>query len=125
MLNIAMGGTLHQDMYTIYKQAPKIRTILPKKRIFLRKNARLIKLMGRESFCVNALHSQSIDKIGGGLKWVAKDKHGIIQAVEGMRKNMFCIGVQWHPEFLFFVPRQRALFKAFVRAIKEKNKDYS
>ena len=121
MLNIAMGGTLHEDMYTIYKKAPKLRTILPKKRIHLRENSDLSHIMGAESFRVNALHSQSMNKIGPGLKRVAKDKYGIVQAIETTRKNMFCIGVQWHPEFLAFVPRQRALFRALVRAtIKDK-----
>ena len=116
MLNIAMGGTLHQDMYTIYRNAPKLKTILPKKRIYLRENSALADIMGAESLRVNALHSQSVNKTGGGLKRVGKDKDGIVQAIETTRKNMFCIGVQWHPEFLLFVPRQRALFKALVRA---------
>lgn len=119
ILNVAMGGTLHQDMYTIYKQAPKLRTVLPKKKIQLRENSRLVDIMGGESFRVNALHHQSMDKIGSGLKRAARDKYGIVQAIETTRKRMFCFGVQWHPEFLVFVPRQRALFRALVKATKE------
>lgn len=118
MLNIAMGGTLHEDMYTIYKQAPKMRTVLPKKKIKLRENSDLVEIMGGESFRVNALHHQSMNKIGPGLKRAAVDKYGIVQAIETTRKTMFCIGVQWHPEFLIFVPRQRALFRALVKEAK-------
>ena len=33
MINIALGGTLHTDIYEVYMQAPRMRTILPKKTV--------------------------------------------------------------------------------------------
>ena len=122
MLNIALGGTLHEDMYTIYKQAPKMRTVLPKKKIRLEKTSALVGIMGRESFRVNALHHQSMAKLGVNLKTAGTDRYGIIQAIETTKRDSFCYGVQWHPEFLVFVKRQRALFRALVKATKKQMK---
>ena len=30
MINVALGGTLHTDIYEVYVHAPKMRTVLPK-----------------------------------------------------------------------------------------------
>ena len=123
MLNIVCGGTLHQDIYEVYKNAPKLRTILPRKAVKAQKSSRLATLLGRERFYVNALHHQSIDEVGAGLVATVFDKNGMIQGVEGGSKGqadgVFKIGVQWHPEFLFFNKSQRQLFKAFVEAVKQ------
>ena len=37
MINVALGGTLHTDIYEVYEQAPKMRTVLPKKRVSIRR----------------------------------------------------------------------------------------
>jgi putative glutamine amidotransferase len=42
---------------------------------------------------------------------------GVIEGIEAPRYR-FCIGVQWHPEFLIYIPRQLRLFGALVRAAK-------
>ena len=47
----------------------------------------------------------------------ARDENGMIQAVERVR-DPFAIGVQWHPEHLFYARRQRALFRALVVAAR-------
>ncbi|KZY48368.1 hypothetical protein A3731_28095 [Roseovarius sp. HI0049] len=39
----------------------------------------------------------------------------MIQAVERVR-DPFALGVQWHPEHLFYAKRQRRLFRALVAA---------
>ena len=64
---------------------------------------------------VNALHSQSIDRLGRGLHICARDGGGMVQAIE-RRSAPFALGVQWHPEHLFYARRQRALFRALVEA---------
>jgi putative glutamine amidotransferase len=45
----------------------------------------------------------------------ARDSGGMVQAVERVR-DPFAIGVQWHPEHLFYARRQRRLFAALVAA---------
>lgn len=115
MLNIALGGTLHQDAYGIYKGSRFFRTILPKKTVLIEPGTRLAELSGTDPMRVNALHSQAVDALGDGLRIAARDDGGMVQAIERLH-DPFAIGVQWHPEHLFYAHRQRALFRALVRA---------
>ena len=39
----------------------------------------------------------------------------MVQAIERVEAP-FALGVQWHPEHLFYAHRQRALFRALVAA---------
>ncbi len=117
MLNVALGGTLNQDIYEVYKQAPRMRTVLPRKRVDLEKGTRLHELIGLDCITVNSLHHQSVDKLGRGLQVSGSDEHGIIQAIEA-RGEAFRMGVQWHPEFLIYRRPHRRLFAAFVRACR-------
>lgn len=117
MLNIALGGRLHQDAFGQYPASQHVRTILPKKTIDVETGTRLEALMGREDIRVNALHSQSVDRLGDGLRVAARDRGGMIQAVERIR-DPFALGVQWHPEHLFYMRRQRRLFAALVTAAR-------
>jgi putative glutamine amidotransferase len=68
MLNIALGGSLHQDAYATYAASDHRRTILPRKRVHLEPGTRL--------------------------------------------------GVQWHPEHLFYAHRQMGIFRALVAAAR-------
>jgi putative glutamine amidotransferase len=68
---------------------------------------------------VNALHHQSVDRLGRGLKVVAQDEAGIVQATEGSGPN-FLLGVQWHPELLPFRSSQQRIFQALASAARER-----
>lgn len=113
MLNIFRGGSLHQDIHAIYVEAPRMRTVLPRKRVRLLDGAALTRIIGAPEVTVNALHHQSIDRLGEGFAIAGIDEHGIVQATEWMGDG-FRIGVQWHPEFLFYKRAHRRLFRAFV-----------
>lgn len=115
MLNIALGGTLHQDAYGVYRDSRYLRTILPRKTVHIEPDTRLAHVAGTEPMKVNALHSQAVDTLGRGLCVAARDEGGMIQAIERVR-DPFAIGVQWHPEHLFYAHRQQGLFRALVSA---------
>lgn len=119
ILNVAMGGSLHEDIYEIYRTAPRRRTVLARKQVQLTPGSFLMSITGQETTSVNSLHSQSVDRLGEGLVVAARDEHGIVQAVE--RRDMsqqFMLGVQWHPEFLFYRRVHRRLFRTFACATK-------
>ena len=118
MINVALGGTLHTDIYEVYVQAPKMRTVLPKKTVSIIHGSRLDRILRCNPCRVNALHHQSIDRLGRGLKVVAQDQNGIVQAVESDTAP-FLIGVQWHPELLVWKRPQQRLFRALSAAAKE------
>ncbi len=121
MVNISKGGTLHEDIYAVYQQAPRMRAALARKAVTVAKGSRLGKLLGLERCRVNALHRQSINSVGDGLKVVAKDDHGIVQAVES-EKDPFLVGVQWHPEFLVLSRPQQRLFRGLVAAGRQRRR---
>jgi putative glutamine amidotransferase len=118
MINVALGGTLHTDIYEVYVQAPKMRTILPKKTVSILPGSRLERILGCNPCRVNALHHQSVDRLGQGLTIAAKDESGIVQAVEH-ESAPFLLGVQWHPELLFWKRPQQQLFSTLVKAAGE------
>ena len=115
MLNIHLGGGLHQEVREAYENVPKMWTPLPVKTVTVEKDTRLERIIGRHSFRANSLHHQSIDRLGQGLRLAAKDEYGVVQAVEDPAA-LFRIGVQWHPEFLLWRGPHRRLFRAFAVA---------
>ncbi|NVO22258.1 gamma-glutamyl-gamma-aminobutyrate hydrolase family protein [Donghicola mangrovi] len=122
MINVARGGTLHQDAYGVYRSSRKIRTILPRKEIWIDDNTRLSRIAGLQPMTVNSLHTQAVDRLGRGLRVAARDTGGMIQAIESVREP-FALGVQWHPEHLIYARRQRRIFRSLVMAARAYRKD--
>ena len=117
MLNVALGGRLDQDAYGTYSASQRYWTILPRKTIEIVPETRLAAHAGTVPMKVNALHSQAVTTLGQGLRVCARDTGGMIQAVE-RTEDPFALGVQWHPEHLFYARRQRAIFRALVNAAR-------
>ncbi len=115
MINVALGGNLHQDAYGHYADSPYLRTVLPRKTVNVVVGTQLARLAGTDPMRVNALHTQAVNRLGEGLAVAALDSGGMIQGIERVTAP-FAMGVQWHPEHLFYARRQRALFRALVRA---------
>ncbi|APX89683.1 gamma-glutamyl-gamma-aminobutyrate hydrolase [Brevirhabdus pacifica] len=117
MLNIALGGTLDQDAYGTYWSGERVYTILPRKRVEICADTQLARISGQEPMQVNALHSQAVEELGRGLRVAARDERGMVQAVERIA-DPFAMGVQWHPEHLFYRRRHRLIFAALVEAAR-------
>jgi putative glutamine amidotransferase len=117
MINVALGGTLHTDIHAVYVAAPRMRTVLPKKTIHVAEGSRLDRILCCNPCRVNALHHQSVDRLGQGLRVVARDESEIIQATEGTGPD-FLLGVQWHPELLVFRTPQQRIFAALADAAR-------
>lgn len=113
MINVHRGGSLHVDIHEVYEEAPHMRTVLPRKRIRIEPDSRLYRILGIAECRVNALHHQSVDRVGDGLRVVARERAGIVQGIEAPDEP-FMIGVQWHPEYLVADSRQQGLFRRLV-----------
>ncbi|MHA6345803.1 gamma-glutamyl-gamma-aminobutyrate hydrolase family protein [Roseivivax sp. CAU 1761] len=116
MLNVVLGGTLHQEAYKVYTSR-YVYTILPRKRVRVVPDTLLHRVIGTECIDVNALHSQAVDRNGRGLRVAGRDEGGMVQAVERVR-DPFALGVQWHPEHLFYRRAHRRIFRALVEAAR-------
>jgi putative glutamine amidotransferase len=118
MINVALGGTLHTDIHEVYVQAPKMRTVLPRKQVSIEPGCRLDRILRCNPCQVNALHHQSVDRVGQGLIIAARDESGIVQAIES-GSAPFLLGVQWHPELLVWKKPHQRLFEALANAARE------
>lgn len=114
LINIYFGGSLHQDIAGFYIEHPALRTIRARKLVEIEPLSRLADLTEKRWLRVNSLHHQSVKRVGQGLRVVARELSGIVQAIEHTTLP-FVIGVQWHPEFLPMHPEQRRLFSRLVR----------
>ena len=117
VMNVFCGGRLHADIHAVYETAPRMRTILPRKRVTIEASSTLYDVLGEAALTVNCLHHQSVDALGADLAISARDDHGVVQAIEADDAS-FRIGVQWHPEFLLYRRAHRNLFANLVSAAK-------
>jgi putative glutamine amidotransferase len=107
-LNVACGGTLHQHLPGHRQsEAPTE----PTHAVDVRAGSRVAALLGRPGrHAVNSFHHQAVERVGEGLRVVARAGDGTVEAIEG---DGFLVGVQWHAETL---RAHRGLFEGLVRA---------
>ncbi len=119
LINVQRGGRLHQDLKDFYIETPQLTTVLPYKPISVEEDSRLAEVLKRTRCRVNSLHRQAISETGEGIEIVAREKTGVVQAIEDSERP-FLIGVQWHPEYLPQRPEQRRIFKRLVECARER-----
>jgi putative glutamine amidotransferase len=119
LLNTYLGGNLHQNLRGLRRHTRNRFTVLPLKTLLVEPDSQMKELLGTARCRINSLHTQAINQLGGGLKVVGRDLDNIVQAVEDPSKP-YLIGVQWHPEYLLYLSRQRNLFRALVKAARQR-----
>jgi putative glutamine amidotransferase len=67
-----------------------------------------------DMFAVNSGHHQAVKKVGQGVVVNSVAPDGIIEGIEHPGYK-FCLGVQWHPEFILS-PHDKYIFDAFIKA---------
>jgi putative glutamine amidotransferase len=115
LLNVVIGGSLHQDLSSFYVETPQAHTVWPYKRIKVEPDSRLAQILGCTACRVNSLHSQAVDDLAPDLTISARELTGVVQAIEHCRLP-FAIGVQWHPEYL---PQRREQQRIFEHLVAE------
>jgi gamma-glutamyl-gamma-aminobutyrate hydrolase PuuD len=97
VLNVVLGGTLHQhlpDVVAHDEHRPSPGTFGDVGVQVL--DGRLRRVLGDRTE-VRCHHHQALDRIGDGLRVVARAGDGTVEAVE-RDGDGFVVGVQWHPE---------------------------
>lgn len=110
LINVVLGGTLYQDIRQLRKLTYNRPGLLPTKQVQVVPESVLARVCGKLHLRVNSLHHQAIREPGRTLRIVGRDLDEITQAVESVEGEPI-IGVQWHPEYLFYLPSQFALFR--------------
>lgn len=140
LLNVALGGTLYQDldlqhpsMVQHHMQPPYDRAIHP---VSILPGTHLHRILastvrgatekspteksptenGVIELGVNSYHHQAVRQLAPSLRASALSPDGLVEAVE-LPTEPFVIAVQWHPEFRYLTDApSQALFRAFVAA---------
>jgi putative glutamine amidotransferase len=124
ILNVALGGTLIQDIPSQVKQPIQHSQIVDRSRdthwVSLSRESKLFEILGSEKVRVNSLHHQALDQLANDLRVVAQSSDGIIEAVEYRYPTTFTIGVQWHPESM--ASTDQNMNNIFVEFIKSCSK---
>lgn len=131
LLNVALGGTLYEDVLKLMPGAVQHEYYNIKPREYLAHtvevaaDSQLSATIGQREAHVNSLHHQGIRDLAPGLKAVAHAPDGLIEGIE-VPHSPFAIGVQWHPENLYQSdPAMLALFRGLVDAAEHSRLTYA
>jgi putative glutamine amidotransferase len=125
VLNVALGGTLVQDIPSQVPSAlvhevetPRAAIVHP---VWIVRDTVLARLLGstegNDERGVNSRHHQSIGRVGRGLVVSASAPDGVVEAAEDPTRR-FCVGVQWHPENFYRTGEFRGLFDGLIEACR-------
>jgi putative glutamine amidotransferase len=129
-LNVALGGDLHQKIHELpgmndhrdrpgadvegqYADVHEVRLV---------PGTWFADLMQTQSFSVNSLHGQGLNRLGTGMESLAVAEDGLVEVVHMPDRGVFTLGVQWHPEWRAKEnPHSIRIFKAFGDACRERS----
>ena len=114
VLNVALGGTLIQDLPEVTNLAHLVAQ--PRSAIVhdvgVQQGSRLSAIVGSSSLGVNSIHHQAVERTAPELTAVGRADDGVVEAIE--HPSLPMLGVQWHPEDLLRKRAHRALFEWLV-----------
>ncbi|MFN8392560.1 MAG: gamma-glutamyl-gamma-aminobutyrate hydrolase family protein [Bdellovibrionota bacterium] len=128
ILNVALGGTLFQDLGTqrpgglehANHDDPPAWTAL-RHEMQLVPDSRLARLFRSEKIRVNSLHHQAPNQIAPGLRVTGLAEDGVVEALEALDER-YAVGVQCHPEMLWESadPRWLEVYRDFIDACRKR-----
>ena len=115
VMNAVLGGDLYQDIKP-FEPLPHHDPWAKVHTVTVRRGTLLSRILGQDTVLVNSQHHQAVDRVAPGFTLAALSEDGIVEAIEKPDAG-FCLGVQWHPEWLSDAdPAMQGLFDAFVNA---------
>ena len=123
ILNVALGGTLVQDISSQCETGIDHDEDVPRDsrshEISIEPGSLIAKAIGTDHARVNSFHHQSVKRVADGMRVTARSPDGIIEGLESTDKDWWVMAVQWHPEEMTDSPEpwDRGLFKAFAEKL--------
>jgi len=116
LLNVVLGGTLIQHIpdeveNALAHEQPNPRHE-PGHAVAVTGDSLLHDICASAEMAVNSAHHQAVKDVGPGVTVNAVAPDGVVEGIEATDYR-FCLGVQWHPEYLIG-PGDGALFRAFI-----------
>lgn len=123
-INVALGGSLYQDIATQVPEAVEHKQSAQKEyaghHVKIQPETKLGQIVGCDTLEVNTTHHQAVKRLGRRLIANATSADGLIEGIE-TNDYSFVLGVQWHPESL--VDRdiaQRRIYSYFTSVCRQK-----
>lgn len=123
VLNVALGGTLYQDVADQFspeiqhrQHEQNISKEHPGHTVAVEPDSLLAITYGQAEIGVNSFHHQSLKEVAPELRVNAVAPDGTIEGVEHTGKT-FVLGVQWHPEMMFTAHDEH--LKPFVALVEQ------
>ncbi|HET7460559.1 MAG TPA: gamma-glutamyl-gamma-aminobutyrate hydrolase family protein [Longimicrobium sp.] len=128
LLNVALGGTLYQDLPSqrtdglIHEQEAPVTH--PWHHADVKPGSGLEAIFGTRELFINSFHHQGVDQLAPSLEAAVWAEDGLVEGVEG-KDHPWLFGVQWHPERgeaespADERDPDRRLFWAFIQAARE------
>ena len=133
VLNVALGGTLYQDIQTqvsgslVHRDWEHYEEI--EHEVALVPDTWLHGLYGADTLLTNTVHHQSVKDLAPMCTVSATAPDGIVEAFECIEDDRWAVGIQWHPEWLDGSElggpqrsRGDTVFQAFVRLCEARAK---
>jgi putative glutamine amidotransferase len=118
LLAVALGGTLIQHIPDSVPDALEHEQPNPRDQpghsVAVTGGTLLARIVGTAQMQVNSAHHQAVATPGPHAVVNAVAPDGVVEGVEDTH-HRFCLGVQWHPEFLID-PGDARIFHAFIAA---------
>lgn len=121
-LNVAMGGTLHQDatdddgLHRPISDVPAD-VLAERHEVRIEPGSRLAAAYGETHHrVVNSIHHQAVERVAPGFHAVAWAPDGTIEAIEPDDPAAPILAVQWHPEKIT-TEGDHTLFRYFVETL--------
>ncbi len=122
LLNVVLGGTLIQHIPETVAEPLAHEQPNPRDEaghnVDVIEGSLLHRLVGTTTLAVNSAHHQSVDRAGPDVRVSATAPDGVVEAIEHLGYR-FCLGVQWHPEFLIS-PGDGRILEGFVAVAAER-----
>jgi putative glutamine amidotransferase len=125
VLNVALGGTLIQDIPSEIPNALPHNEKDDRARrvhaVSIETGSQLAQAIGETEISVNSLHHQSVLEPAPALRITARAPDGIVEGMESASDDWWVLAVQWHPEEMNDSPKSwdRGIFKAFADRLTE------
>ncbi|WP_309889308.1 gamma-glutamyl-gamma-aminobutyrate hydrolase family protein [Archangium sp.] len=123
LLNVVLGGTLHQDIGRevpgAHEHEQKHDRTQPQHPVEVRDGTILADALGKGQLMVNSTHHQAAQRMGEQVVVSAVSPDGVVEAIESTQYG-FAVGVQWHPELMLnSVPAHIGVYRAFIAKARE------
>ncbi len=120
LINVALGGTLYQDIPSELETSVLHRQTEPKfstsHEVKIAIGPPLHSLVSEDRMSANSFHHQCVKELAKDLQPMAFADDGIIEAVY-FKGERYIRAYQWHPERLYDKdPQNRKIFEDFIEA---------